>query len=144
MARLILDPRERRLSADDNLRPTFSFGVLDKNILQGVDFSSDPKLQEVLLSICSEIHHITNTLISKHNYVSAFSFMTIIARTLREVLNTRGAEIREAIQMLKDHQIVSECKVLGLEARETSLKAKALGPILKLKILVSNASNHQR
>ena len=70
--------------------------------------------------------------------------MTIIARTLREVLNTRGAEIREAIEMLKDHQIVSECKALGLEARETSLKAKALGPILKLKILVSNASNHQR
>ena len=52
MARLILDPRERRLSADR----TLTSGVLDKNILQGIDFSSDPKLQEVLLSICSEIH----------------------------------------------------------------------------------------
>ena len=141
MARLILDPRERRLSADDTLRPTLTFGVLDKNILQGVDFSSDPKLQEVLLSICSEIHHITNTLISENNFVNAFSFMTIIARTLREVLDTRGKEIREAVQKLKDHQIVSECKVLGIEARETGLKAKALGPILKLKRLVRNASN---
>ena len=53
---------------------TLTSGVLDKNILQGIDFSSDPKLQEVLLSICSEIHHISNTLISETNYVSAFSF----------------------------------------------------------------------
>ena len=141
MTRLILDPRKRRLSADDTLRPTLTFEVLDKNILQGVDFSSDPKLQEVLLSIYSEIHHITNTLISENNFVNAFSFMTIITRTLREVLDTRGEEIREAVQKLKDHQIVSECKVLGIEARETGLKARALGPILKLKRLVRNASN---
>ena len=141
MARLILDPRERRLSVDDTLRPNLVFGVLKKDILQGVDFSSDPKLQEVLLSICSEIHYITNTLISENNFVNAFSFMTIIARTLREVLDTRGEEIREAIQKLKDHQIISECKVLGIEARETSLKAKALGPILRLKRLIRDATN---
>ena len=122
-----------------------AFGILDKNILQGVDFSSDPKLQEVLLSICSEIHHTTYTLISERNYVHAFSFMTIIyARTLREVLDTRGAEIREAIQKLRDHQVVDDYKILGIEARETSLKVKVLGPLLRLKRLVSNASNQQR
>ena len=141
MARLILDPRERRLSLDDNLRPNLSFGILDKNILQGVDFSLDPKLQEVLLSICSEIHYITNTLISERSYVNAFSFMAIIARTLREVLDIRGAEIRETIQKLKSHQIIDEYKVLGIEAKETSLKVRALGPMLKLKRLISNASN---
>ena len=141
MARLILDPRERRLSLDDNLRANLSFGILDTNILQGVDFSSYPKLQEVLLSICSEIHYITNTLISERSYVHAFSFMTIIAKTLREVLDKRGAEIRETIQKLKSHQRLDECKVLGIEARETSLKVKALLPMLKLKRLISNASN---
>ena len=46
MARLILDPRERRLSADDTLRPTLEFGVLHKDILKGVDFSADPKLRK--------------------------------------------------------------------------------------------------
>ena len=101
MARLILDPRERRLSLDDNLRPNLSFGILDKNILQGVDFYSDPKLQEVLLLICSEIHYITNTLISERSYVHAFSFMTFIARTLREVLDTRGQKLGRQSRNLK-------------------------------------------
>ena len=67
--------------------------------------------------------------------------MTIIARTLREVLDTRGEDISEVIQQLKDHKIIEECKVLSIEAKKTSLKVRALGPILRLKRLVSNATN---
>ena len=110
----------------------YEFEAIKSELLEELDFSTDPKLKEVLLSISSELFHIVNLLISERNYVHAFASMILISRTLKETLKNRGPEIRQSIRQIKEHKFC--INQLGVEARQ-------FGQELKLQRILPTSEN---
>ena len=94
----------------------YEFESIKSELLNELDFTQDPKLKEVLLSICSELFYIVNLLINEKNYVHAFASMIVVSRTLKETLRYRGPEIRKSIRQIKEHKY--NINRLGIEARQ--------------------------
>ena len=84
------------------------------------------------MSICSELFHIVNLLITERNYVHAFASMILVSRTLKETLKNRGPEIRQSIRQLKEHKFF--INQLGVEARQ-------FGQELKLQRILPNSES---
>ena len=110
----------------------YEFENIKSELLDELNFISDPKLKEVLLSICSELFYIVNLLITEGNYVHAFASMIVVSRTLKEILRNRGPEIRQSIRQIKEHK--SCIDKLGLETKQ-------FGQELKLQRILPNSEN---
>ena len=80
-------------------RGAYRFDI--SRLIGDINVSSDLVFKEVLISILSELHYITNLLVTEENDVHAFGFKSIMAKTLNSVFNDRGPEIRDRVKELK-------------------------------------------
>ena len=129
---MAMRPSVLELPKFDTSTGAYEFETIKSELLDELNFTSDPKLKEVLLSICSELFYIVNLLTTERNYVHAFASMILVSRTLKETLKNRGPEIRQSIRQIKEHKFC--INQLGVEARQ-------FGQELKLQRILPTSEN---
>ena len=65
------------------------------------EFQDRLEIGESLKEICAQLHLLVNQLVDQEDVLAAISVITVVVKTIRTILGSRGPEIKAIITSLK-------------------------------------------
>ena len=65
------------------------------------EFQDRLETRESLKEICAQLHLLINQLVDQEDVLAALSVITVVVKTIRTILGSRGSEIKAIITSLK-------------------------------------------